>query len=95
MYFIDDKGNEPIEIIKEEEQTAQRLYAPVTHCLVVVKVDGDYLLGWNRWRQNPAKISCTILLPGSPTQEAVQVMENGIVQFRLFPCYVLIRKGGV
>ena len=50
---------------------------------------------WNRWRQNPAKISCTILLPGSPTQEAVQVMENGIVQFRLFPCYVLIRKGGV
>ncbi len=52
MHFKDDKGNELIEIIKGDEQTAQRMYAPVTHCLVVVKVDGDYLLGWNRWRQD-------------------------------------------
>lgn len=52
MRFIDDKGNELVQIINADEETAQQRYAPVTHCLAVVKVDGDYLLGWNKWRQD-------------------------------------------
>lgn len=26
-------------------------FEPLTHCLCVVKVGTDYLLGWNRWRE--------------------------------------------
>ncbi len=52
MIFRDDKGNELIEIIESDEETAQQRYAPVTHCLAVVKVGGDYLLGWNKWRRD-------------------------------------------
>ncbi len=52
MLFKDDKGNELVEIIEVDEKTAQQQYAPITHCLAVVKVGGDYLLGWNKWRQD-------------------------------------------
>lgn len=41
-----------VEIIDVDEAAAAAQYAPVTHCLVVVMVGGDYLLGWNKWRKD-------------------------------------------
>ncbi|MDE7416592.1 MAG: NUDIX domain-containing protein [Lachnospiraceae bacterium] len=52
MMFKDSKGNEFVELIKIGENTAMEQYTPVTHCLAVVMVGSDYLLGWNRWRKD-------------------------------------------
>lgn len=52
MIFKDSKGNEFVELIKIGENTAMEQYTPVTHCLAVVMVGSDYLLGWNRWRKD-------------------------------------------
>ena len=52
MMFKDSKGNEFVEFIKVDENTAMEQYSPVTHCLAVVMVGSDYLLGWNRWRKD-------------------------------------------
>lgn len=52
MIFRDDKGNELVEIIEIDERMAQQRYGPITHCLAVVKVSGDYLLGVNKWRKD-------------------------------------------
>lgn len=48
----DNNGNELLEIINIEEEKADTKYEPINHCLVVVKVGSDYLLGWNKYRQN-------------------------------------------
>ncbi|MCM1283255.1 MAG: NUDIX domain-containing protein [Roseburia sp.] len=48
----DDRGNELLEIISVEEEAAETKYKPVNHCLAIVKVGADYLLGWNRYRQD-------------------------------------------
>lgn len=48
----DDSGNELLEIINIEEEKADANYKPINHCLAVVKVGSDYLLGWNRYRQD-------------------------------------------
>lgn len=47
-----DKENEFVELIAVDETSAMEGYAPVTHCLVIVIVGDDYLLGWNNWRQD-------------------------------------------
>lgn len=52
MIVKDHKGNELLEIIDVEEEKADEAFQPVTHCLAVVKVGMDYLLGWNRYRQD-------------------------------------------
>lgn len=52
MLVRDKKGNELLEIIALKECKANELYSPVTHALGVVKVGDDYLLGWNKWRQD-------------------------------------------
>lgn len=52
MILKDSMGNEFVELIDVDEGLAAERYAPVTHCLAVVTVGGDYLLGWNRWRKN-------------------------------------------
>ncbi len=52
MLVKDARGNELLEVIRVEEEQAMKLYQPVTHALVVVKVEDDYLLGWNHWRKN-------------------------------------------
>jgi len=52
MIVVDAKGNELLEIINIEEQDADGQYAPINHCLAVVKVGNDYLMGWNKWRKN-------------------------------------------
>ncbi len=47
--LIDKDGNilESIENISETELITMPAY---THCLAVVKLNDDYLLGWNKWR---------------------------------------------
>lgn len=52
MIVKDCKGNELVEILDIDENNAMEQYAPVTHCLAVVMVGDDYLLGWNRWRKD-------------------------------------------
>ena len=52
MIIKDVKGNELLEIIKVNETQAEKLYHPINHALVVVKVGDDYLLGWNKWRKD-------------------------------------------
>ena len=52
MIIRDEKGNELLEIIKVDEAQAENLYAPITHALVVVKIGEEYLMGWNKWRQD-------------------------------------------
>ena len=47
----DIKGNELLDILNPDEDKADAEYQPITHCLAVVKVGGDYLLGWNKYRQ--------------------------------------------
>lgn len=52
MIVMDDKENELIEIINTAEENADKEYKPINHCLAVVKIGNDYLMGWNRWRQD-------------------------------------------
>lgn len=50
MIVKDDKGNELLELIDVDENQAEKLYHPVNHALVVVRVGKEYLMGWNHWR---------------------------------------------
>lgn len=52
MSLKDNNGNEFVELLAVDEAVAMDGYAPVTHCLAIVIVGDDYLLGWNRWRQD-------------------------------------------
>lgn len=45
----DREGNKFISIVNNSENELADCEL-LTHCLVVVKVDHDYLLGWNKWR---------------------------------------------
>ena len=52
MIAVDSKGNELLDIIDVSEADADKKYEPVNHCLVVVKIGDDYLMGWNNWRKD-------------------------------------------
>lgn len=52
MIIKDHNGNELVELIAVDENSAMEGYYPVTHCLLVVMAGNDYLLGWNKWRQD-------------------------------------------
>lgn len=52
MILKDDRGNELLDIIACDETNADSKYAPITHCLLVVKIGNDYLMGWNNWRHD-------------------------------------------
>lgn len=52
MIIADAKGNELLEIINVTEENANNQYSPVNHCLAVVKIGNDHLMGWNNWRQD-------------------------------------------
>ena len=51
MLIKDVKGNELLDLVKTDEDKADAEFQPITHCLTVVKVGDDYLLGWNKYRQ--------------------------------------------
>ncbi len=52
MIVKDSRGNELLEVINVSEEEAQQKYAPVNHALLVVKIGAEYLMGWNRYRQD-------------------------------------------
>ena len=52
MIVVDSKGNELLDIINVGEENADNQYEPINHCLAVVKIENDYLMGWNKWRQD-------------------------------------------
>ena len=52
MIVKDDNGNTLLKIIGVEEEKAEEAFVPITHCLAVVKVGAEYLLGWNKYRQD-------------------------------------------
>ncbi|MBQ9141959.1 MAG: NUDIX domain-containing protein [Lachnospiraceae bacterium] len=52
MLVKDARGNKLLEVIQVDEERAMKLYQPVTHALMVVRVGDEYLLGWNHWRKN-------------------------------------------
>jgi len=52
MIVKDSAGNELLAVIDVPEEAAEQQYSPVTHALLVVKIGEEYLLGWNRWRQD-------------------------------------------
>ncbi len=45
----DEDGNVLISLEREDEAVLEK-NPLLTHCLAVVKIGNDYLLGWNRWR---------------------------------------------
>lgn len=52
MRIRDSRGNEFLGLMDIGEEAAMRECAPVTHCLAVVMIGGDYLFGWNNWRKD-------------------------------------------
>ena len=52
MIVKDSAGNELLAVIDVPEELAEQQYSPVNHALLVVKIGEEYLLGWNRWRQD-------------------------------------------
>jgi len=52
MLVKDSRGNELLEVLRVSEEEAMKNYCPVNHALLVVKIGEDYLLGWNKWRQD-------------------------------------------
>ena len=52
MLVKDSRGNELLEVIDVSEEEAIKIYAPVNHALLVVKIGEEYLLGFNKWRQD-------------------------------------------
>ena len=52
MLVKTDNGSELLEMIAVDESEAAKLYSPINCCLGVVKLGGDYLMGWNQWRQD-------------------------------------------
>ena len=52
MIVKDSNGNELFAVLDVPEESAEQQYSPVTHALLVVKLGEEYLLGWNRWRQD-------------------------------------------
>lgn len=52
MIFKASNGAEIIERIQIDEAEAIKKYTALNHALVIVKIDGDYLLGWHKWRND-------------------------------------------
>lgn len=52
MIIKDAKGNELLDVIDVAEEQAEEFYQPVNHCLAVVKIGNEYLMGWNHWRKD-------------------------------------------
>lgn len=51
MIAKDKTGDELIDILKISENEIDG-YLPVSHALLVVKIGGDYLFGWNHFRKS-------------------------------------------
>lgn len=52
MIFKAKNGAEVIERIQIDETEAMNKYTAINHALVIVKIEGDYLMGWHKWRND-------------------------------------------
>ena len=52
MIIKDSNGNEILAVLDVPEETEEQQCSPITHALLVVKIGEEYLLGWNKWRQD-------------------------------------------
>lgn len=52
MIFKAKNGAEIVERIYEDEVEALDKFADLNHALVIVKIEGDYLLGYHKWRDD-------------------------------------------
>ncbi|MCM1283147.1 MAG: NUDIX hydrolase [Muribaculaceae bacterium] len=52
MIFKAENGAAIIERINVSENEAIEKFANLNHALVIVKIEGDYLLGWHKWRSD-------------------------------------------
>lgn len=50
-YIIKDKDGNLLLSIQDDDEDKLLDCPQLTHCLAVVKVGNDYLLGWNKWRK--------------------------------------------
>ncbi len=48
--ITDIDGNVFVNISNTDELWIEKQYSPITHCLAVIKINNDYLFGWNKWR---------------------------------------------
>lgn len=51
MLAKDQFGNKLLELIEIAEEDAALQFSPITVCLLVVKIEDDYLMGYNHWRK--------------------------------------------
>lgn len=94
----DKNGNELLEVIFTDEKSADK-YKPLTHSLVVVKMENDYLMGYNHYRndweifggciENDENIKQCIIREG---YEELGIRSNdytfiGIIRYRMAPGY--------
>ena len=52
MIFRAKSGAEIVERIYEDEDEVLDKYVNLNHALVIVKIEGDYLLGYHKWRDD-------------------------------------------
>ncbi len=52
MIFRAKNGAEIIEKIQIDEFEAMKKYISINHVLAIIKIEGDYLMGWHKWRND-------------------------------------------
>lgn len=72
MLAVDQAGNKLLDFIKITEEDATLRFSQVSVCLLVVKIDEDYLMGFNHWRK------CWEIFGGCP--EEGETMREAMVR---------------
>ena len=70
MIFRAANGAEIIEKIDIAENEALRKYPTINHALVIVKIEGDYLLGFHKWRDDWETFG-GLIEPGESLRECI------------------------
>lgn len=52
MLVKTENGSELLEMVQVSECEAGKLYSPINCSLGIVKIGDEYLMGWNKWRQD-------------------------------------------
>ncbi len=52
VIFRAKNGAEIIEKIQIDEFEAMKKYISINHVLAIIKIEGDYLMGWHKWRND-------------------------------------------
>ena len=71
MIFRASNGAEILERISVDEDEAIRKYPLINHALVIVKIEGDYLLGFHKWRDDWETFG-GLLEPGECLRECIE-----------------------